>query len=238
MSANLMSLARSGGKFLKLFGDRKMMKTMPTARDYVQDGLIAMWDGIENAGWGVHDQNATVWKDLIGGETVSSPSIVFTDNSLSLDGSYYMVGSKYYYANNGYSLEIVFSAHTSPPSSSAVVVFGSYHGCGINWQNSWQVNIGGAWHYCNWPEKINQVSMTLDKNGRVVYCHENQGYYEMSLSPFSYPYEVGLVKIGKGWNQVKTFDGEINCIRFYGRDLAQDEIAANYAIDKARFNLT
>ena len=29
MSANLMSLARSGGKFLKLFGDRKMMKTLP-----------------------------------------------------------------------------------------------------------------------------------------------------------------------------------------------------------------
>ena len=66
MSANLMSLARSGGKFLKLFGDRKMVKTMPTARDYVQDGLIAMWDGIENAGWGVHDPNATTWKDLTG----------------------------------------------------------------------------------------------------------------------------------------------------------------------------
>lgn len=29
MSANLMSLARSGGKFLKLFGDRKMMRTLP-----------------------------------------------------------------------------------------------------------------------------------------------------------------------------------------------------------------
>lgn len=29
MSANLMSLARSGGKFLKLFGDRKMMKRLP-----------------------------------------------------------------------------------------------------------------------------------------------------------------------------------------------------------------
>lgn len=29
MSANLMSLARSGGKFLKLFGDRKMMTRLP-----------------------------------------------------------------------------------------------------------------------------------------------------------------------------------------------------------------
>lgn len=37
-----------------------------TAKNYVQDGLVAMWDGIENAGLGRHDANATVWKDLSG----------------------------------------------------------------------------------------------------------------------------------------------------------------------------
>ena len=36
------------------------------ASAYVQDGLIAQWDGIENAGAGQHDANATVWKDLKG----------------------------------------------------------------------------------------------------------------------------------------------------------------------------
>ena len=41
-------------------------KRTPTAKDYVQDGLIAMWDGIENAGWGTHDASATTWKDLVG----------------------------------------------------------------------------------------------------------------------------------------------------------------------------
>ena len=41
-------------------------KSEPTARDYVQTGLVAMWDGIENAGWGAHDPNATTWKDLVG----------------------------------------------------------------------------------------------------------------------------------------------------------------------------
>ena len=43
-----------------------MMFHTITAKSYVQDGLIAMWDGIENAGWGVHDMNATMWKDLTG----------------------------------------------------------------------------------------------------------------------------------------------------------------------------
>ena len=40
---------------------------VPTAKDYVQDGLVAMWDGIENAGWGVHDLSATTWVNLAGG---------------------------------------------------------------------------------------------------------------------------------------------------------------------------
>ena len=38
-----------------------------TAKDYFDDAPTAAWDGIENAGWGVHDANATVWKDLFGG---------------------------------------------------------------------------------------------------------------------------------------------------------------------------
>ena len=38
-----------------------------SAKDYIQDGLVAMWDGIENAGWGKHDENATEWVDLVNG---------------------------------------------------------------------------------------------------------------------------------------------------------------------------
>ena len=50
MSANLMNLARSGGKFLKLFGDRKMMKLLPydaevewlqaVRGNYINTGLV------------------------------------------------------------------------------------------------------------------------------------------------------------------------------------------------------
>ena len=38
-----------------------------TSRSYVQDGLIAQYDGINNAGHGVaHDPNAATWVDLTG----------------------------------------------------------------------------------------------------------------------------------------------------------------------------
>ena len=38
----------------------------PTA-GYVTDGLVARWDGIDNAGIGVHDPDARTWVDLVGG---------------------------------------------------------------------------------------------------------------------------------------------------------------------------
>jgi hypothetical protein len=34
--------------------------------EYVQNGLIAYYDGINNVGTGLHDDNSTIWKDLSG----------------------------------------------------------------------------------------------------------------------------------------------------------------------------
>lgn len=42
----------------------------PTARDYVQNGLVAMWDGIENAGWGRHVDDETQMVELVTGTSV------------------------------------------------------------------------------------------------------------------------------------------------------------------------
>lgn len=37
-----------------------------TAKSYIQDGLIAQWDGIENAGLNKHSDTITTWVDLVG----------------------------------------------------------------------------------------------------------------------------------------------------------------------------
>ena len=63
---------------------------MPTAKDYVQDGLIAMWDGIENAGWGQHNSSErSIWVDLVGGHNMvikgAVPDSVFTENAFHND---------------------------------------------------------------------------------------------------------------------------------------------------------
>lgn len=52
---------------------------------YISNGLVGLWDGIENAGEGLHDATVTVWKDLTGngGDFIVQPTIAsFTENGL------------------------------------------------------------------------------------------------------------------------------------------------------------
>ena len=43
---------------------------IPTAHDYVQQGLVFMWDGIENAGWHRHTKDTEAFRDLVAGRAV------------------------------------------------------------------------------------------------------------------------------------------------------------------------
>ena len=85
---------------------------VPTVKDYVQDGLVAMWDGIENAGLGVHDPNATTWKDLSGNGhdlLLSGTASVGADHA-ELDGSGFFYEStdiSPFFAKTGLTAQVV-----------------------------------------------------------------------------------------------------------------------------------
>ena len=50
-------------------------------------GLVFYYDGIYNAGSGVHDSTISTWKDLSGnGKDVTVNGVVFEDNRLLFDG--------------------------------------------------------------------------------------------------------------------------------------------------------
>ena len=59
----------------------------PTAKTY--RGIIAdTWDGIENAGYGVHNASAIAWKDLVGGyDAAKAGSPTFSDNAGVTNGA-------------------------------------------------------------------------------------------------------------------------------------------------------
>ena len=239
MSANLMSLASSGGKFLKLFGDRKMMKTMPTARDYVQDGLIAMWDGIENAGWGKHDQNATTWKDLVGGnDLVLQNTAHFDENSLvSADRNKLtaLCSSKLPYA----SIEVCGFFDKSR-NSSALVCFGN----SVDDNRMFSCDTSSIQTY----NGKHMLSLTTPADPKCTWAGVHDGnrhdaYVRGALAAGTNSLNDWGLRNGtfglsgssnySSWN----FVGNYYCVRLYSRALTVEELATNHAIDKARFNL-
>ena len=283
MSANLMSLARSGGKFLKLFGDRKMVKTMPTARDYVQDGLIAMWDGIENAGWGVHDPNATVWTDLVNGMGITLiEQAMFSENSLRIVATdetlatAYMtlpyrvardtIGTKFGGGTGRLpyqsSVRTVFRLNELPSS----IAFCQYDvngggNCLVVSNNRIYRKYGPAPSSLSMATFVTGIAISEVLTTETNYDDDIEKYrcthYTSDYCDLTMDYEVTTGTYTEGRitarpclnlplslnaqsyrpSTASCKDIEFLSIAIYNRVLASAEVAANYAIDKARFNL-
>ncbi len=62
-----------------------------SAKDYIQDGLVAMWDGIENGGFGVHNEGPTTefpWIDCITGQSFSSGEVILCNDGIAASDTY------------------------------------------------------------------------------------------------------------------------------------------------------
>lgn len=217
------------------------MQGFYTAKDYVQDGLIAMWDGIENVGFGTHSGSAIVWKDLIGGydQEIESGSW----DSCGLIGG--IVG-KLQYDSNAYGFWDAYNAGTSctfefvlkvVSGRSRIRVCDSTFGFVLQTSG----DIGGDIYNSSRVFGLPNGTRTLGKGVSQVlsFSQDSEGnkYYgngvlrtsgNVVFSKQSYPRRDAL--------KFNATD-QLFCVRSYNRMLSDDEIAHNYAIDKARFNL-
>lgn len=208
-----------------------------TAKDYVQDGLIAMWDGIENAGWGQHNPNATVWKDLVGARNADlTQHGSFTDESLLCDGLGIAAQTTPFDSGIIATLEAVFICKKIPTENTTMFLSGDYI------SKVFKAHLGvrfakpnGFIFYRNvFKESLNQkksISWVLDSV--KIDGEDSLSIGSNSLDKTS---ERGEGCYFGGTLKTPT-DCELFNIRCYSRELEQDERAANYAIDKVRFNL-
>ena len=219
-----------------------------SARSYVQDGLVAMWDGIENAGWGVHDQNATMWKDLVGNVDILlyHTSVLDDGFAFRLDGANTGYGSASFPTNYG-CIEVVLNKASIPAPA-------RYAGCCI-------ITIGSA--YSGWGicDSFGRVSDTNDNASApyVVIPYDQRCYIALNKAANSVLTEAiakngilssdGTLAAGARYNngqqsintpnsETRSSNLDLCAIRLYSRALTAAEIAANYAVDKARFNLS
>lgn len=224
----------------------------PTAKDYVQDGMLRLFDGIENSGFGVHRDGP--WFDLITGKaaTIGADSI-WGDDHLSRTAKTNSAGNMAYLSVDAYNtmvrrfntIEVVASfAETGYVYTEQSYRFAAneWNRHSYIWYQNGRVYLG---HYsaksisvpagtkvscCFTEELVNGEYVTTGAylNGEPTDSGAWANYYNSQIT----------IAIGGSNGSGRAMLGDIYAIRTYSRVLTASEIAANYAIDKERFGLT
>ena len=220
----------------------------PTARDYIQDGLVAMWDGIENAGWGIHDPNATTWKDLVGSYDAVRQVADWQYNCAVFNGTESRVaktGSLLGKPSN-VTAEVVYDR--TAPWSRCIIGCTQSGGWSI-----WPTSQSVVDYWCRGYAYSLKVSNTTDQpgvrytrtlaagTGMRCYKDATQVRYTASGSAIEYNnscgFNIGADSNGSSYGVEHPLTGHIYCVRVYSRMLTLEEIQYNNNIDKRRFNL-
>ena len=225
-----------------MFGD--------TASRYVQDGLVACWDGYENAGTGLHDPSATTWKDLVGGYEFSLTGVTVADDRMVFAGRNNSYGTldatstaaTFNNAING-TLEIVYAADVGKgglvllqSSTTSGILFAIWDStkkdalcntviASISSKPIWTFTSGTATNRVAVRYTSSSPSSAIG-NGESLVSPSNNYYGNANTTT-----TIGT-RTNKSGNH---FAGSIYCIRVYNRQLTDAEIAANQAVDVRRF---
>ena len=256
-----------------------------SAKSYVQDGLVAMWDGIENAGWGTHNGSATTWTDLSGNNYNMSlnqhrASGSFVTNGIVANNSTnpmaVFLGAINFGGSSSY-IECVFSfsaevsetwgailalgkqARTSSGGTALIsalsydlrfttsslgrksFVYGVPYGLSqnITSDSSAFVVSAGVHQFRgspagNWLDGAAANGQVLSTKGCIS---ETNNTFQFAAVGASYWSTTNPNSGGSFIGQLPT-GTIVHAIRIYSQPLSSEQMDANYAVDKARFNLT
>ena len=215
---------------------------------YVTDGLVAMWDGEWNAGGGVHDGSIeNEWTDIVGGMKFSAQygSSYFSDKRIVLSGCVLkgLTGALAAPLSDArFTVEYVIPVCTDergyvfwryPPYSNPSI---EIQRNGTNWVSYCDTASG---HFNGLPSDKTFREFVVDGSSWKMCCNDVVSAKTISFTQRIFSHSAGLALLGSAQGSSNYyFTGEACAIRFYSRPLSAAEIAANYAVDKQRFNLT
>ena len=224
-------------------------RTEYTARDYIQDGLIAMWDGIENAGFGVHDPSRKYWEDIVGGVRlipwVSSPKYFWWEDDMVCFSAHMKDGTLDIDTSEGFTVEClcytakkIEFALSSPSILHVLVAAEGYMslGClgGGATESTWTGNFGSLGRkWATLDRKKIQVMRCTGDGEAMTYTHDL--LEDPIMTAADYP-AGGSIALQIGWGDANVI-WRVKCIRIYDRPLTDEEVEYNYWIDVERFGL-
>lgn len=237
-----------------------------SAKDYVSDGLLVMYDGIENAGFGMHDPSAATWKDLANSYDLIVPSsLTWHEQFLELDGEHcaYNLTLPHSVIGTVWTCECVYSIEETGTN------YKGLFGCklsnyrqiyGLNYWTSvsggWSMGIhgqSGSVDIVISESSTLQSLVQLSKKNYLVLGQRSDKKMiagmagvisvEKSSSTVVDLTHSGIM-LGRGYASPTSVDAsrclrsKIYAFRLYNKALSDTEIACNYAIDAKRFDLT
>lgn len=231
---------------------------------YVTDGLVAMWDGEWNAGGGVHDQNATTWVDISGnGNNMKEKvaGLTFSEHALifgGIQGAYWecdtvseqlaQIGDVYTSEENptlGVQYEICCNQLSFQNNSVILSIDSSRFGYRYagNQTYAWgyigQRRIGISNFTCFSYLSQNWTIPNVKAQAREMYYRDGVLKQDTGVVSVSSVVKKRIqnARVGATTSMTGLWIGEFYCARVYNRALTAAEIAANYSVDKQRFNL-
>lgn len=211
---------------------------------YVTDGLIAMWDGEWNAGGGVHDPNATVWKDLASSSDVEVVgSISWNDKSAVFSGAGYfekiIQSVEDAITDGNITIEVV---EAYDPTSTLSSLFSINHNTiGNGSRPLWLFNQSNSKLGATFRQSGSQTIFNFDVTKPHLYTQSgNTAYLNGQMignTTDGVRYVGGRVTLGKFVYNNSSAKGKLFSVRIYNELFTAQQISEKFKIDKARFNL-
>ena len=208
-----------------------------TARDYAQNGLAAMWDSVENIGWGEHSDTASAWADLSGnGNNITVSPTVWVAGGYNMSVNTTIPNVDVTQAE--FTFEVVFRADVWANDRAGIIfclgnratTIGRYNAKLICSGRKMPDGSASGWVRDQfilptpYPRKAS-VNMGVPK---TAYLDGNMA----SKTTETWTTAFSRSFIGSAYNK-----GVIQCIRVYNRVLTEEERRRNDQIDKERFGL-
>ena len=237
----------SPAEYRRLEWQWEVTKRFTDFSNYVQTGLIACWDGIDNAGAGAHADNAAVWKDIVGGYEFALTNVTVVENGMTFAGSTTSYGTlsaasteaTFDAAKNG-TMEVVFaSRNASVPQVLVQTPAGNGMTFGYSSGNKAIVPFSGSVQKPAFPFSIgtsmHSFSVRFSSGASTSPAFADGSSLNTTGGGYWSPGEGDETFVGNRASKDNGFPGTIYCIRLYSRQLTAAEIVANHAVDALRF---
>ena len=232
---------------------------------YVQNGLVAMWDAVDNMGTGAHVADATTWRDLMGNHPdmtfTAAPTIGATSYDLSKGGcgvpapeiaQFIDAGSATVeivckvrsIVNDSTLFACVDGTDTTTKSAGNRIVWARHqnNGSGTGVLGAIEYRRNAYYRSCLVDKKVDEMRsfvFLFSKTDGCVAVTNGVWAYAEPAGPIAGNTANGWFSLGqricKAGTSAAISDMQVCSVRVYDHYLTNAERLANYAVDRERF---